>query len=289
MKRIGAIVSLLVILMVLSTSMSFASGLTLISSFPEDGDSSLMPANIAVKLVFSENMTSEEAQAANESRFAITDAEGKAIKFDPLYNADKYPNEIWIQITETLTDDTEYTIKIAAELESSAGNSLDAPISISFATRDTAADSNGYMILMVLMVLGMVVFTAWDTKRQMKKQDGDKDEDNKINPYKEAKKTGKSVEEIIAKAEKEKEKATKKTKKDAKGNDIPDTEQQTSAREGVHKVKARKAISAVGVSTPQTVLRRIQKREDAKKAEAIKREETRSRSKGSKQQQRKKK
>ena len=89
MKRIGAIVSLLVILIVLSTSMSFASGLTLISSFPEDGDSSLMPANIAVKLVFSENMTSEEAQAANESRFAITDSEGKAIKFDPLYNADK--------------------------------------------------------------------------------------------------------------------------------------------------------------------------------------------------------
>lgn len=289
MKRIGAIVSLLVILIVLSTSMSFASGLTLISSFPEDGDSSLMPANIAVKLVFSENMTSEEAQAANESRFAITDSEGKAIKFDPLYNADKYPNEIWIQITETLTDDTEYTIKIAAELESSAGNSLDDPISISFATRDTAADSNGYMILMVLMVVGMVVFTAWDTKRQMKKKDGGKDEDSKVNPYKEAKKTGKSVEEIIAKAEKEKEKATKKTKKDAKGNDIPDTDQQTSVREGVHKVKVKKAISAVGVSTPQTVLRRIQKREEAKKAEAIKREETRSRSKGSKQQQRKKK
>jgi hypothetical protein len=289
MKRIGAIVSLLVILIILSTSMSFASGLTLISSFPEDGDSSLQPANIAVKLVFSENMTSEMIRTANKSRFAITDPEGKAIKFDPLYNAEKYPNEIWIQITETLTDNTEYTIKISAELESSAGNTLDAPISISFSTRDTAADSNGYMVLMVVMVLGMVVFTAWDTRRQMKKQDGSKGEDDKINPYKEAKKTGKSVEEIIAKAEKEKEKATKKTKKDAKGNDIPDTDEQTAVREGVYKVKAKKAIAAVGVSTPQTVVRRIQKREEAKKAEAIKKEEIRSRSKGSKQQQRKKK
>jgi hypothetical protein len=97
------------------------------------------------------------------------------------------------------------------------------------------------------------------------------------------------VEEIIAKAEKEKEKATKKTKKDDKGNDIPDTDSQDAVREGVHKVKARKAISAVGVSTPQTVLRRIQRREEAKKAEEVKREEIRSRSKGSKQQQRKKK
>ncbi|PKM84583.1 MAG: hypothetical protein CVU86_06455 [Firmicutes bacterium HGW-Firmicutes-11] len=288
MKRIGAIVSLLVMLMILSTSMSFASGLTLISSFPEDGESGLMPANIAIKLVFSENMTSEAAQTANENRFAITDAEGKAIKFDPLYNAEKYPNEIWIQITETLTDDTEYNVEISADLESSAGNTLDEPVSISFSTRDTAADSNGYMILMVLMVIGMVVFTAWDTRRQLKKQGAAK-EDDKINPYKEAKKTGKSVEEIIAKAEKEKEKATKKTKKDDKGNDIPDTDSQDAVREGVHKVKARKAISAVGVSTPQTVLRRIQRREEAKKAEEVKREEIRSRSKGSKQQQRKKK
>lgn len=54
MKRLGTILCLSLIIVLLATSVSFASGLTLVSSFPEEGNSALTPQNVAIKLVFSE-------------------------------------------------------------------------------------------------------------------------------------------------------------------------------------------------------------------------------------------
>lgn len=290
MRKAGGIATLLLLVLVLSTSLSFAAGLTLVSSFPEEGDNSLQPANVAVKLVFSENMTGDAAVAANDGRFTITDKDGKAINFDPLYNAEKYPNEIWLQITETLVDNMEYTVKIDGGLESTAGNTLDGPITLHFSTRDTAADNNGYMILMVVMVVGMVFFTAWDTRRQVKKQQDAKD-DGKVNPYKEARKTGKSVEEIVAKTEKEKARAERKQSKDERDGSAGGSGSDADSDSDGYKVKAKRSIASAGVATPAIVLRKQAERAE-KEAAAAKRtgkETDRQRSRGSKQQQRKKK
>lgn len=289
MRKAGGIATILLLVLVLSTSLSFAAGLSLVSSFPEEGNDNLQPANVAVKLVFSENMTGDAAIAANDGRFTITDQDGKAIKFDPLYNAEKYPNEIWLQITETLVDNTEYTVKIDGGLESTAGNTLDGPITLHFSTRDTAADNNGYMILMVVMVVGMVFFTAWDTRRQVKKQQDAKD-DGKVNPYKEARKTGKSVEEIVAKTEKEKSKAERRQARES-GNDSGAKEDDGAKDSDGYKVKAKRSIASAGVATPAVVLRKQAERAEKEAAAAKKagKEPDRQRSRGSKQQQRKKK
>jgi len=265
MKRIGAIISLSVLIVLLASTFSFATGLSLVESHPEDGADGFMTVNMAVKLKFSENMTSEEAQAANSDKFKITNPEGKTIKYKTLYNPEKYPDEIWLQITENLVDATEYTIVISEDLQSTAGNTLDKSITLHFSTRDTAADNNGYMILMVLMIVGMVVFTVWDTGRKLKKESAGKEEDQKVNPYKEAKKTGKSVEEIVAKTEKEKAQAEKRKAKANKKQSIKEKDKdEQNVREGVKKVKARKPISSIGAPTPKRVIEMREARERAK-------------------------
>lgn len=290
MKRIGAIVSLSIMIVLFTSSISFASGLTLESTFPEEGGNGLQPTNVAVKLVFSENITSEQAQEANKDCFKITDTDGNIIEFNALYNSDKYPNQIWLQIKGNLVDDMGYELMISEDLQSSSGNTLDQAVTLDFSTRDTSSDSSGYMVLMVLMVVGMIIFTAWDAKRKLKKESGEETE-KKINPYKEAKRTGKPVEEIIAKIEKEKAQAEKRKAKEAKRQIEKDKDDE---RDGVKKVRARRPISDVGVATPENIIAQRKAREEAKAKEAKKaREKEKSqqvkRSKGSKQKQKKKK
>ena len=207
MKRIGTILSLLVIILLLGSTFSFASGLTLVSTFPEEGGKGLHPTNVVIKLVFSENITSEEAQAANKDSFLITDSERNVIDHTPLYNPEKYPNEVWLQINDPLVPNMEYKLVISETVRSSEGNTLDEPIVLDFSTRDTSSDNSGYMVLMILMVVGMIAFSVWEAKKKEKKEDAT---DKKINPYKEAKRTGKSVEEIVEKIEKEKARAEKR-------------------------------------------------------------------------------
>jgi hypothetical protein len=73
--------------------------------------------------------------------------------------------------------------------------------------------------MMGVMMVGMIVFTSLSAKRQLKKQEEEEKTkpDAKVNPYKEAKKTGKSVEDVVAKTEKEKEKARAKAEKNSGG------------------------------------------------------------------------
>jgi hypothetical protein len=67
------------------------------------------------------------------------------------------------------------------------------------------------MVMMGVMVVGMVYFTSRTAKKEAEKAKVEKEE--AVNPYKLAKETGKSVEEIVALEQKKKE---KKAQKDAK-------------------------------------------------------------------------
>jgi methionine-rich copper-binding protein CopC len=89
MKRLGTILCLSLIIVLLATSVSFASGLTLVSSFPEEGNSALTPQNVAIKLVFSEKISDPASIKANAGLFSIVDENGKPVKFEPLYNEEK--------------------------------------------------------------------------------------------------------------------------------------------------------------------------------------------------------
>ena len=288
MKRLGTILCLSLIIVLLATSVSFASGLTLGSSFPEEGNSALTPQNVAIKLVFSEKISDPASIKANAGLFSIVDENGKPVKFEPLYNEEKYPNEVWLQITETLIQNTSYTVTVKEGLQSSSGNTLDEAVVLHFSTRNTEADNKGYMVLMAIMIAGMVVFTILDTKRKEKKESAEKATDQKVNPYKEAKRTGKSVEEIVARTEKQKTQAAKRKAKVAR---IKSAEEKVEEppRPGVNRSKRPRTISELGYKAPQSFIDERIAREQAKQKAKKKAKQPQQRSKGSKQRQRKKK
>lgn len=292
MKRLGSIVSLSLLIVLMMTGFSFGDGLNLVDSFPHEGVSNINPQNVAVKLIFSEKISDPVSMAANAKSFSIKDEEGNNIEFNPLYNESKYPNQVWLQIAETLPSDTSYTVTIAAGLQSSQGNVLDEAVTLSFSTRNTGNDSKGYMALMVFMVVGMMGFTIYDTKRKIKKETekNSKDDDLKVNPYKEAKRTGKSVEQVVARTEKEKAQAEKKNAKVAKRENATVKQETKAKRPGVYSVKKAKPISEIGRKTPKKFIEdRIAREEAIAGSKERSRQTQQSKSRGSKQQQRKKK
>jgi hypothetical protein len=95
------------------------------------------------------------------------------------------------------------------------------------------------MGMMGVMVVGMVFFSTREAKKQREKAEPDKREKS-VNPYKEAKRTGKSVEEIVAAEEKKKAKNAAKRERQRAENKVE------IASSNI-KVKKRAPISAVGL------------------------------------------
>jgi hypothetical protein len=99
----------------------------------------------------------------------------------------------------------------------------------------------------------MLVFSTLSMRRQMKKNAASEGKDQKVNPYRVAKETGKSVSEVIAQEEKKKKKDAKKnasgTGKDAKDTaDRPDEAPADADGRRVKRVKGPRPIAAAGSS-----------------------------------------
>lgn len=287
MKRFGRVLCLSIMIILITTSFSFATGLTLLESFPQEGKANLNPQNVAIKLVFSEKISDEASIAANAKKFAITDSQGQVIDFEPLYNEIKYPNEVWLQINNALEQNTSYTVKVLDGMQSASGGTLDKALVLNFSTRNTETDSKGYMFLMMIMIGGMVVFSVFDSKMKAKKESAS--ENQKVNPYKEARRTGKSVEDVVARAEKKKAQVERRKAKIAQRQGEDEEKYDEPPRPGVKRVKKARPISEKGYSTPQGFIDERLAREKAKAKKEKERQKQQVRSKGSKQQQRKKK
>ncbi|MDD2295101.1 MAG: hypothetical protein PHW61_04155, partial [Eubacteriales bacterium] len=102
MKRITALISLILILTVFTGTTIFASGLVVTDITPKDGETGKQPQNMAVKVTFSQDMMDETAIAANKHFFKIKDAQGVDQPFEIMYSADKYPNQLWLVLEQTL-------------------------------------------------------------------------------------------------------------------------------------------------------------------------------------------
>jgi len=120
-------------------------------------------------------------------------------------------NEIWVLINKDLVSDSEYKLTISGDLKIPNGDTLGKEETIDFKTRNISTDNTVNMVLMGLMMVGMVVISSITMKRNLKKEMEKKGEVEKVNPYKVSKETGKSVEEIVAKAEKEKQRVKEKS------------------------------------------------------------------------------
>ena len=219
MKR-GTLIAVLTAIMIMASSaFSFAAeGLELVSSYPEDGQKNTSMENLGVKLTFNHPINSEEAKKIDASKFSITDEDGEAVPVQVLFSE---KNDGLVLVVADVDkgfvakNNSEYTLKIDAGLVDNDGNELANDQTITFRTYNQRVNNMVNMGMMFIMFGGIMFFTMRQNKQKEEEESGSKDEAKEaFNPYKEAKRTGKSVEEVKAEqARKEEKEARKKARK----------------------------------------------------------------------------
>jgi len=221
MKKISLIAVLVSVMIMAASVFSFAEGgLTLVSSYPEDGQTNTSMENLGVKLTFSNPINSDEATAADADKFTITGPEGETVPIRVLFS-DKNDGLVLVVADPdkgfTAKNNSEYTLTISGDLVDNEGNTLGADKSITFRTYNQRVNNMVNMGMMIVMFGGIMVLSLRqqnsqkeeeEEKEKANSKDGNKDA--AFNPYKEAKKTGKSVEEVMAEQAKKEEKEAKK-------------------------------------------------------------------------------
>lgn len=214
MKRIGAIISLVVLLVLLSTSFAFAATFAVTETSPSDGQTGMAIDNMGVKVEFNQPVYSKKYNKSNTALCKLTDAKGKAIPLRVVFNP-KEPSVILVLADTTkkvtITGNTKYTMTIAPEFSAADGSQLGKQEKVEFTTLNPSTSMTASMVMMGAMVVGMVFFTTRTAKKEAEKSKDKKDEP--VNPYKVAKETGKSVAEIVAQEQKKKEKRAEKEAK----------------------------------------------------------------------------
>lgn len=221
MKRIGKILSLAMIICMLATSFCFADTLTLENSYPADGSTGASIENLGVKLEFGGNMSASKAGKVNKDVFKLTDDEGNELPIRVLYPP-KEAGIVLVLFDQNKSADikvkgnSEYTLSISGELVDDNGNALGEDQTITFKTLNQNANTMINMVLMFVMFGGMMLFSTKSAKKAAEEAKA-REREAKVNPYREAKRTGKSVEEIVEQTEKDKAKrAAKEARKAAK-------------------------------------------------------------------------
>ena len=252
MKRIGAILVTLALIMMLSVSFCFAdSGLTIENTYPEDGSTGASVENLGVKIHFSEDMTEKVVGKSNNGCFQLYDDEGRKLPTRVLYN-EKEEGEVLVLLENKnnavqVKGNTEYTLKISKNTVDDKGNALGEDKVIKFKTLNQSVNTMISMGMMVVMFGGIMVVSARAAKKEAETQ---KKEATKVNPYKESKRTGKSVEEIVEKDQKKKakeaQKAAKKAAKEASEDDYYEEEvnkYRVSSRRSAYKAGSKYAAA----------------------------------------------
>ncbi len=226
MKR-STLIALLAAVMVMAASvLSFAAeGLTLVSSYPENGQKNTSMENLGVKLTFSNPINSDEAKAVDESKFSIVDEEGEKVPIRVLFSD---ANDGLVLVVADADEgfiaknNCEYTLTIDAGLVDNEGNELAKAETITFRTYNQRVNNMVNMVMMFIMFGGIMFLTMRQNKQKEEEESEKKDEPKKaFNPYKEAQRTGKTVEEVMAEQAKREEKEAKKKARKKKKEEPP--------------------------------------------------------------------
>ena len=226
MKKISLIAILTSVMIMAASVFCFADGgFDLVSSYPENGQSNTSMENLGVKLKFSAAMDSEEATAANADKFVIYDEDGKAIPIIVLFSEKEKGLVLVLADTDkgfVAKNNSEYRLVVSGELVDNDGNTLGADKTVSFKTYNQRVNNMVNMAMMFVMFGGIMVLSL--RQNNEKEDEEPKKEETKeqaFNPYGEAKRTGKSVEEVKAEQAKKEAKEAKKKARKAKKNPEP--------------------------------------------------------------------
>lgn len=247
MKRIGAIFTLTALIIAMSASVCFAGSLTVEDTYPKDGSKGASIENLGVKVYFSGEMSEDKVAKANEGAFQLYDDEGKKMPTRVLYSQ-KEKGVVLVLLDNTenkkikAEGNTEYTLKLSASIVDDKGNTLGKDESISFRTLNQSTNTIISLLMTVVMFGGMIVISS----RSMKKAGEEAKKEARVNPYKEAKKTGKSVEEIVEKDRKKKAKEAERAAKAEEEKRAEEEEEYEEDDRDVYKVSRRHSASEAG-------------------------------------------
>ncbi len=219
MKKISLIAVLMSIMIMAASAFCFAEGgFDLVSSYPEDGQTNTSMENLGVKLTFSSAMNSKEATAANADKFTIYDEDGAEVPIQVLFSdKDKGLVLVLADVDKGFTakNNSEYKLVISGDLVDNDGNTLGADKTVTFKTYNQRVNNIVNMVMMFVMFGGIMVLSLrQNNKEQEDEEPKDAPKEQAFNPYREAKKTGKSIEEVKAEqAKKEAKEAKKKARK----------------------------------------------------------------------------
>lgn len=215
MKRIGTILCLSFILIAMSTPICLAAatsqqgGLTIKDQYPKDGATGTSAESISVKIWFDQDVhpKTKEIRKANKAKVKLVDNKGKELPIYVAYNPDEEGQVMVLTDNKTqIKDDTKYTLTIDPGFQATNGDTLATQDKVTFKTLNRSQATMVNMIMMGVMMVGMIFFSSRSMKKQQEKERASKGKTETVNPYKEAKRTGKSVEEIVEKDKKNKEK-----------------------------------------------------------------------------------
>ena len=280
MKRKAALTAIILIIAVLAAQVAFADtlliapapsgGLQIVKTVPADGESGKQITNMAVKIVFSEDVSAEANDEFNAACISIKDPSGNKQQFTIVHHP-KSPNELWCILNGDLAADTEYTVSVSAGVKATSGNILGNLYTFSFKTRNTKIDST----ISIVLTFGMMGLMFFATARSQNKKQEDKnakgkgpvEKQSQTDPYRLAKERGISVSEAKDIIAKEKEKLDKKKASTEKARRKYEAEQAEREAEierrlqeihdaSVYKVKTRGSLAGHGGSIPKAVLRK---------------------------------
>ncbi len=252
MKRIGAILCLSFILAAISAPMCFAAqgGLTIQDQYPKDGATGTSVENVSVKIWFNQDVRPEtkEIRKANKEKVKLVDEKGKELPIYVAYNPKEEGQVMVLSSDQTkIKDDTKYTLTIDPGFQATNGDTLTTQDKVAFTTLNRTQATTVNMIMMGVMMVGMIFFTSRSMKKQQEKERANKGKTETVNPYKEAKRTGKSVEEIVEKDRKNKEKqAAAAAKRAEKEREVLEDLEEKKPISNNKRVTGPRPISAAG-------------------------------------------
>ena len=221
MKKLSALICAIMMIMAAAAPSCFAAvdtaavtepGFEITESSPEDGATGVAVDNFSIKIYFSKEMMPESSavRKSNAAQFVLTDEEGEKVPIKVYYSA-KERKQGLMMVAADYSDNnkknvqikgaSEYTLTIGDKLQATDGSRYNQTTKIKVKTLNQQRSTIVYMILMFAMMGGMMFFTIRSTKKAEEKKKEEKATKGH-NPYKEAKKTGKSIEEIVEKDKK---------------------------------------------------------------------------------------
>ncbi len=202
--------------------------------------------NSGVKLYFNQNMINKENVKENLKSFKLTDAKGKALPIRVVYSPKEEGLVLVLVNKQTLASDSSYKLFISKNVTAASGDSLGKNQVIHFNTIDTSSSMKANMVMMGIMMVGVIWASSKAAKKQVEKEKEEAGAEEPVNPYKVAKETGKSVEEIVAKDQKEKEKHRRKMERKLAREADEDEEDDEIIENDNKRVKGPRPISAGG-------------------------------------------